>query len=50
MDCSPKVFDGNGNFPYLVITQSIRGLRLCDSLSQVRNLRGTAANPQTFTS
>lgn len=24
MDCSQKVFDVNGNFPYLVITQSIR--------------------------
>ncbi|MBN4005504.1 hypothetical protein [Nostoc sp. LPT] len=27
MDCNKKVFDGNGNFLYLVITQSIRG---CD--------------------
>ncbi len=49
MDCSQKVFDGNSNFPYLVITQSIQGLRLCDSLSRVRNFRGAAANPENFT-
>ncbi|MEH2082130.1 MAG: hypothetical protein V7K89_19795 [Nostoc sp.] len=27
MDYNKKVFDGNNNFPYLVITQSLRG---CD--------------------